>query len=67
MSKEKFIHAVEKINNELVVRRGCQPLNAYIIDDGWEDTGKQADWSEKVWTVSSKFWTDATSRLPERL
>lgn len=58
VSKEKFIHAVEKINHELVVRRGCQPLSAYIIDDGWEDTGKQADWSEKVWTVNSKFCPD---------
>lgn len=58
VSKEKFIHAVEKINNELVTQRGCQPLNAYIIDDGWQDTSKEADWSDKVWTINSKFQPD---------
>ena len=40
VSKEKFIRSVEKINDELVTKRGCQPLNAYIIDDGWQDTSR---------------------------
>ena len=60
VSKEKFIRSVEKINDELVTKRGCQPLNAYIIDDGWQDTSKEADWSDKVWTINSKFQPDFT-------
>ncbi|WP_243462407.1 hypothetical protein [Bacteroides stercorirosoris] len=33
-------------------------LNAYIIDDGWQDTSKETDWSDKVWTINSKFQPD---------
>ena len=32
------------------------PLKAYVIDDGWQDTG--ADWTKGVWPVNKKFDSD---------
>ena len=54
----KFQKSVEMIHHELVEQRGCRPLDAYVIDDGWQDTGKEADWRDTVWTVNRKFDPD---------
>ncbi len=61
VSKENFRASVEKVHQELVVARGCPPLDMYVIDDGWQDV--QADWSDKVWKVNGKFDPDFTSTL----
>ncbi|HOR96829.1 MAG TPA: hypothetical protein PLZ74_00475 [Kiritimatiellia bacterium] len=61
VNKENFKEAVEKIHKELVVERGCAPLKAYVVDDGWQDV--HADWSGKVWKVNSKFDADFASTL----
>ena len=58
VSKESFAKSVAKIHQELVANRGNKPLKAYVIDDGWQDAGGNADWSDKVWKVNSKFETD---------
>lgn len=56
VDKEKFSQSVAKVNQELVSERGVPALNAYVIDDGWQDV--EADWSDKVWKVNSKFEPD---------
>ncbi|WP_186755257.1 alpha-galactosidase [Echinicola salinicaeni] len=56
VDKEKFAQSVAKVHQELVSERGVPALNAYVIDDGWQDV--QADWSDKVWKVNGKFDTD---------
>jgi hypothetical protein len=56
---KKFAASVAKINQELVVERGNPPLNAYTIDDGWENT--KVDWSDGVWKVNEKFDPDFAS------
>lgn len=63
VDRENFREAVEKIDKELVKVRGCAPLSAYVIDDGWQDVG--ADWSDKVWKVDrkKKFDSDFASTL----
>ncbi len=61
VSKENFAESVAKIQQELVVARGCRPLSMYVIDDGWQDT--QADWSNQVWKVNAKFDPDFASTL----
>jgi len=61
VSKESFAESVAKINEELVIKRGTQPLKAYVIDDGWQDA--KADWSEKTWKVNQKFDADFKSSL----
>ncbi len=61
VTKENFAESVAKIHQELVVARGCRPLSAYVVDDGWQDT--QADWSDKVWKVNGKFDPDFASTL----
>jgi len=61
VTKENFREAVDKITQELVKERGCAPLKAYVIDDGWQDVG--ADWSDKVWKVNKKFDSDFASTL----
>ena len=50
-----FAGSVEKVNQELCEEREVPPLDAYVIDDGWQITGKKADWSRKVWPVNEKF------------
>ncbi len=58
VSREKFCGTVSYIHNKLVKERGCEPLKAYVVDDGWQDTGKGADWTDKTWKVNSKFDKD---------
>ena len=55
VDKEKFIKSVEMVNEELCVKRGVPPLKAYVIDDGWQNSKADADWSDKVWPVNKKF------------
>jgi len=59
VSRENFAASVATVNRELVALRGNRPLNAYVIDDGWEDA--RADWSDKVWKVNEKFDPQFTS------
>jgi len=56
VNREKFAKSVAKIHEELVEKRGVEPLRRHVIDDGWQDTG--ADWSDKVWKVNKKFSPD---------
>lgn len=55
VTKESFERSCQKVHHELVERRGLKPLNAYVIDDGWQDSRKEADWSDKVWKINNKF------------
>ncbi|WP_345007837.1 hypothetical protein [Snuella lapsa] len=52
VTREKFANSVEKVNQELHIERGLSPLNAYVIDDGWQDS--EADWSKEMWKVNSE-------------
>ena len=63
VTRETFARSVRKVNHELVDKRGCDPLDAYTIDDGWEDKGSHADWRQKVWTINKKFSPDFASSL----
>lgn len=58
VSSEKFVGSLQTVHRELVEKRGCPALNAYVIDDGWQDAGKTADWRNGVWTVNQKFQFD---------
>ena len=54
VSAASFATSVARVHQELVTERGVPPLKAYVIDDGWQDTG--ADWTRKkgVWPVNKK-------------
>ncbi|MEI6891180.1 MAG: hypothetical protein V5783_03320 [Pontiella sp.] len=55
VNKENFGKSIKKVYQELVVERGAQPLNAYVIDDGWQDSfSKTSDWSDKLWKINTK-------------
>ncbi len=58
VSRESFAKSVAKIHQELVEKRGGLPLKAYVIDDGWQDSGTRANWTDKVWKVNEKFDPD---------
>jgi hypothetical protein len=49
-NRELFAASVGRIHDELVVKRGVAPLDAYVIDDGWQD--KKVPWTETVWPVN---------------
>ena len=53
VNKTGFTSSVKKINHELVEKRGNQPLQAYVIDDGWQNN--RTDWSgeQGVWQVDT--------------
>ncbi|MCP5536884.1 MAG: hypothetical protein H7A51_11720 [Akkermansiaceae bacterium] len=53
VSAAKMASSIKHISNELHTKRGVPPLKAYVIDDGWQNTGD--DWSKKAWTVNGKF------------
>lgn len=55
VSKETFAKSLRKIHEELVINRGCRPLNAYVIDDGWQDNSKNVTWADTVWKINKKF------------
>lgn len=55
VSKDKFIYSLRKVHEELVTRRGCKPLDAYAIDDGWQDKGANVTWQDTVWKINKKF------------
>ena len=62
VSKEKFTSTVTTLHSKLVKERGCQPLKAYVIDDGWQDTSTGVQWTDTTWKVNAKFDQDfATS------
>lgn len=54
VDREKFRKSVKKMYRELVEERGCEPINAYVIDDGWQDSfSNGADWSDKLWKINT--------------
>jgi hypothetical protein len=61
VKKESFRDSIKLIHKKLVTERGVKPLKAYVIDDGWQDTGK--DWTQKTWLVNSKFDGDFATSL----
>ncbi len=64
VTEDKFRNSVRQINRELVEKRGCPPLSAYVIDDGWQDADPAtADWSDTVWKVNAKFHPEFTESL----
>ncbi|RUA08782.1 MAG: hypothetical protein DSY82_06570, partial [Flavobacteriia bacterium] len=56
VNKISFNKSAQKVHNELVVKRGVKPLNAYVIDDGWQDSRREeSNWSDTLWKVNDKF------------
>lgn len=59
VDEQKFAGSVRYIHQELVSRRGVEPLNAYVIDDGWEDNSvPDLDKPDGVWSINNKFSKD---------
>ncbi|MCG8305781.1 MAG: alpha-galactosidase [Cytophagales bacterium] len=63
VNKEKFQKSAKKVYRELVTERGTRPLNAYVIDDGWQDSfSEQSDWGDKLWKINTdRFDSDFRS------
>lgn len=59
VNEKNFITSVEKVHDELCVKRGVPPLRSYVIDDGWQDNAQ--DWTKSgVWPINGKFSNDFT-------
>ncbi len=61
VNSRNFSNTVSHIHGKLVGERGCQPLRAYVIDDGWQDTGAGVVWTDTAWKVNAKFDPDFKS------
>lgn len=60
VSRETFAQSVRTIHQELVEKRHCEPLSAYVIDSGWE---RRSDVTETAWPVNSKFDSNFVSTI----
>ncbi|WP_443938415.1 hypothetical protein [Pedobacter sp. MW01-1-1] len=59
VNQDSFLKSAAIVQKELVEKRNCRPLNAYVIDDGWEDSfSPTSDWSIDVWKTNEKFDQD---------
>ena len=58
VSGKLFAKSVEKIHQELVVKRNCAPLDAYVIDSGWQ---RLTDVTKQAFPVNNKFDSDFES------
>lgn len=66
VEEKSFLKTARLINNELTVRRGTKPLDAYVIDDGWEDVNlPNFDQDGKVWATNKKFSKDFEQSIKE--
>ena len=64
VNEQKFAESVRHIQQELVTRRGVDPLKAYVIADGWEDTSlPDLDKPDGVWSINNKFSKDFEETL----
>jgi len=56
VSQKKFLSSLEILHKELVVKRGCKPLDVYVIDDGWQNSRPHRspleDWSKGMYGVN---------------
>jgi hypothetical protein len=56
VTQKKFLESVDTLHQELVVKRGCRPLDVYVIDDGWQNSrpprSPLADWSTGLYPVN---------------
>ena len=59
VNEQTFAESVRQTHRELVAHRGVEPLNAYVIDDGWEDnTLPELNQPTGVWSINQKFSKD---------
>ena len=57
VTQKKFLESLETLHSELVVKRGCRPLDVYVIDDAWQNSrpprSPLADWSTGLYPVNA--------------
>ncbi len=58
ITQERLLKSLETLHQELVVKRGCRPLDVYTIDDGWQNSrpprSPLADWSIGLYPVNER-------------
>lgn len=56
ITQKRFLTSLEILNQELVVKRGCRPLDVYVLDDGWQNSrpprSPLADWGKGLYPVN---------------
>jgi hypothetical protein len=56
ITQKKLQQSLDTLHQELVDKRGCRPLDAYVIDDGWQNSrpprSPLADWSKGLYPVN---------------
>lgn len=56
VTQKKFLESLSTLHEQLIVQRGCRPLDVYVIDDGWQNSrpprSPLADWSTGLYAVN---------------
>lgn len=56
VTQQKFLESLNSMHKELVEKRGCKPLDVYVIDDAWQNSRPNrsplADWSKGMYQVN---------------
>lgn len=71
ISQQKFLESLEKLHHELVEKRGCKPLDVYVVDDAWQNSRPPRspldDWSTGMYKVNEKLFDPEMKTVREEI
>lgn len=71
ISQQKFLESLDKLHKELVEKRGCKPLDIYVVDDAWQNSRPPRspldDWSTGMYKVNEKLFDPEMKTVREEI
>lgn len=71
ITQKKFLESLSTLHQELVEKRGCKPLDIYVIDDAWQNSRPNrsplADWSQGMYRVNEQAFDPGLKTVREEI
>ncbi|WP_462345659.1 hypothetical protein [Coprobacter fastidiosus] len=71
ITQKKFLESLNTLHRELVEKRGCKPLDVYVIDDAWQNSRPNrsplADWSQGMYKVNELVFDPELKTVREEI
>ncbi|WP_233243992.1 alpha-galactosidase [Tamlana fucoidanivorans] len=71
ITQKKFLGSLETLNNELVIKRGCKPIDVYVVDDGWQNSRPNRspleDWSKGMYGVNTLVFDEDMKTVKDEI